>query len=449
MPLLSPTESHAFQSFLSSIDYGDYSGSSLPAEWVGYAQEIVGDLPVAGEGKLAKATKDLMALDGDRDRDRSDAWSSGSSSASSYTPSLNGDQSRTRIQDSPVFSNGIPPSSSSSSNLASSSSQLNLTQTLFSSYPNPNVHQPPINSYSSILNHIAPSHTQFRVQPPSSSQSTPTPPPSNGIPHPKPKRGSTDDTMLASNKRRRSSPAPTTLLSRSSTVPSSHHHHISQSAPAPSRSSTSSSQRSGSVSGSSTSTTSTLRPPPSKPPLLTASQKKANHIQSEQKRRANIRRGYEALCDTVPALREAIKKEEEEARLAKKNGEKVESDKGAKKGKRRGKKGANGNGNVEDGERADGRAGPRSENVVLQKTIDYIQDLLSDRTVLLTRLQRARSMLFPAHPALMPSQTRLGPDGKPLWEREWGGGTGDVDIGDGEGEGEEGEQEGGESDEDL
>ena len=44
--------------------------------------------------------------------------------------------------------------------------------------------------------------------------------------------------------------------------------------------------------------------------LLSPSQKRANHIQSEQKRRANIRRGYEALCDVVPALREAIKAEE-------------------------------------------------------------------------------------------------------------------------------------------
>ncbi len=50
--------------------------------------------------------------------------------------------------------------------------------------------------------------------------------------------------------------------------------------------------------------------------LLSPSQKKANHIQSEQKRRANIRRGYEALCETVPALREAIREEEEAERNA-------------------------------------------------------------------------------------------------------------------------------------
>jgi len=40
-----------------------------------------------------------------------------------------------------------------------------------------------------------------------------------------------------------------------------------------------------------------------------------NHAQSEQKRRANIRRGYKALCGTVPALREAIRQEEEEAAM--------------------------------------------------------------------------------------------------------------------------------------
>lgn len=45
--------------------------------------------------------------------------------------------------------------------------------------------------------------------------------------------------------------------------------------------------------------------------LLSPSQKRANHIQSEQKRRANIRRGYEALCEVVPSLREAIRAEEE------------------------------------------------------------------------------------------------------------------------------------------
>ena len=55
--------------------------------------------------------------------------------------------------------------------------------------------------------------------------------------------------------------------------------------------------------------------------LLSPSQKRANHIQSEQKRRANIRRGYEALCEVVPALREAIKQEEEAGASADLSGE--------------------------------------------------------------------------------------------------------------------------------
>jgi hypothetical protein len=48
-----------------------------------------------------------------------------------------------------------------------------------------------------------------------------------------------------------------------------------------------------------------------KPSLLSLSQKKANHTQSEQKRKVNLRRACEKLCETVPALREAIREEEE------------------------------------------------------------------------------------------------------------------------------------------
>ncbi len=108
----------------------------------------------------------------------------------------------------------------------------------------------------------------------------------------------------------------------------------------------------------------------SKGALLSPSQKRANHIQSEQKRRANIRRGYEALCDTVPALREAIRAEEERERTKEMDGYE-DPDEGNGKGKARGaaethrgkkKKGRG------EAEKPDGRAGPRSENVVLQKS---------------------------------------------------------------------------------
>lgn len=109
---------------------------------------------------------------------------------------------------------------------------------------------------------------------------------------------------------------------------------------------------------------------PAKQTLLSPSQKKANHIQSEQKRRANIRRGYEALCDTVPALREAIREEEEaEAHGEGRVGREVGGDGQGKVGKggkgRRGKKGRE---DAQEKERIDGRAGPRSENVVLSKS---------------------------------------------------------------------------------
>ncbi|KIK55105.1 hypothetical protein GYMLUDRAFT_146593, partial [Collybiopsis luxurians FD-317 M1] len=146
---------------------------------------------------------------------------------------------------------------------------------------------------------------------------------------------------------------------------------------------------------------------PAKTTLLSPSQKKANHIQSEQKRRANIRRGYEALCETVPALREAIRLEEE-AQMAEGvagNGKK------SKRGRRV---------KIDDGtgEKIDGRAGPKSENIVLGKTIEYIRELLNDRQDLLARLERARSSLAPDHPSCRPS------DPQPLWEREWKGGSG-------------------------
>jgi len=79
---------------------------------------------------------------------------------------------------------------------------------------------------------------------------------------------------------------------------------------------------------------------------------------SEQKRRANIRRGYEALCDTVPALRDAIREEEEQERLVASG--LIPSMKGKKRSKKREAD--------EKDSKTDGRAGPRSENVVLSKS---------------------------------------------------------------------------------
>ncbi|TBU55329.1 hypothetical protein BD310DRAFT_826123, partial [Dichomitus squalens] len=196
--------------------------------------------------------------------------------------------------------------------------------------------------------------------------------------------------------------------------------------------------------------------------LLSPSQKRANHIQSEQKRRANIRRGYEALCEAVPALREAIRQEEERERTKGREKELEvieEASQANSKGKVRGGGGnADGKGKKKKGGRAeaekpDGRAGPRSENVVLQKTIDYITGLLDERCTLLQRLELARGVLPLGHPALSVESRHVDPaTGVPLWEREWNGGM-DLDISDFVGAGADGdgdveaEEEGGSEDE--
>ncbi|KAF8896165.1 hypothetical protein BD779DRAFT_1668003 [Infundibulicybe gibba] len=153
-----------------------------------------------------------------------------------------------------------------------------------------------------------------------------------------------------------------------------------------------------------------VQPPslPPKQPLLTPTQKKANHIQSEQKRRANIRRGYEALCAAVPALREAIRAEEDDPSYADPKSTNPPYPPRRKRQRT----------NTDEGEKIDGRAGPRSENVVLSKTIEYITQLLAERNALLTRLRAAHAHLPPGHLLLPPY-----PPAPRLWEREWRGGS--------------------------
>lgn len=119
----------------------------------------------------------------------------------------------------------------------------------------------------------------------------------------------------------------------------------------------------------------------------------------------------------MPVLREAIRLEEE-ANTHYSTGRSVSVSK-CKKGKGVSKSGKD----LE--EKLDGRAGPRSENVVLSKSIDYINELLDERGVLLERLRYARRMLPPNHSA------PLNPEEGPLWEREWQGGCGEFE-GDGE-----------------
>lgn len=89
---------------------------------------------------------------------------------------------------------------------------------------------------------------------------------------------------------------------------------------------------------------------------LTEEQKRANHIASEQKRRTAIRSAYDELCNVVPSLRAAVKEYEE--RLNKVHGSAAVTDTVA---------GALTGGIEIGGEKVDGRAGPKSEAVVLGK----------------------------------------------------------------------------------
>ncbi|TFY73101.1 hypothetical protein EWM64_g10910, partial [Hericium alpestre] len=235
MDLLSPNESHAFQSFLSSIDV-DHSvvDQVVASDWAFLADDI--PIPRASPGReaLEKATKDLMALQ--------PPPSLGSSAWSFSQP--NSPYKQPRIPRSPAVANPLLQQHQH----ASPSSLMSPTLT------RPHFTRDPSSSSSTI--------------PP-----TPTPvEPSPSLPA---KRSYSQESDIPKPPSKRSRTSPTSRTPHKSAA-------------------------SGSASGSGSASSST------KPTLLTTSQKKANHIQSEQKRRANIRRGYEALCDTVPALREAI-----------------------------------------------------------------------------------------------------------------------------------------------
>lgn len=65
-----------------------------------------------------------------------------------------------------------------------------------------------------------------------------------------------------------------------------------------------------------------------------------------------------------------------------------------------------------------------SNSMLRTTAIDYINELLADRTTLLSRLEHARSSLPPGHPALASALLQ------PPWEREWKGGEGKTGEGD-------------------
>ena len=290
MSLLTPTESNAFQSFLSSVDVDSYSDSFMTQEWSVYGD--VSETP--GKETLIKATKDLMSLDAVKwdNPPRSDGPSLIQNGITSPPTQhlFSYKQQQSRRQKS---SNGSPRPQPSSIAIAPH-------RTVSASSP---PHADDVPSASS-----SPASIPMSVSPPTPYEYYPPPPASLA----NSKRQSQDDTHDSSNKRSRPSYASS-----------------SNSVPAP------------------------------KPALLSPSQKKANHIQSEQKRRANIRKGYEALCETIPALREAILSEE--AACGSGIGiNSINNGNGKRKSRRKSMN--------EDSGKIDGRAGPRSENVVLQKS---------------------------------------------------------------------------------
>ena len=290
MALLTPTESHAFQSFLTSMDYSD---SFIAPEWNMYGDinDAAAIQHTAGKESLTKATRDLMSLDAVN-------WGNPPRRTHQETSQNSSFDSDTRYLFSSIKQHIQPHPRPHSP----SSSIAPLRTVSAPSPPHPDDVPSSSSSPASIPMSASPP-TPFDYYPPQSAAS---------------KRPSQDEIHHTSSKRPRLS------------HPCSSQQSISAPPPAP------------------------------KPPLLSPSQKKANHIQSEQKRRANIRRGYEALCETVPALREAIRLEEEDSSSGSGNGKAAAGSKGKKKS--RGKL------FNDDGEKVDGRAGPRSENVVLQKS---------------------------------------------------------------------------------
>ncbi|OBZ72349.1 hypothetical protein A0H81_07757 [Grifola frondosa] len=429
MSLLTPSESLAFSTFLSSVDLEgsiewDGSVNSQLAEQIPHAQ---------GREALTKATKDLMSLDTGASSNHTVSPAAPStartpSAAPSFWPSFNPEPPLASGQQKYGLSPTVRPSSRSFSNpFAPPADGLAIpppprpTVSIFSSaysQSQANAPIPPIRSLSSS----SASSSAFTLPPLSTSL-----PPDIGAHSGTPPHSATSIFHQHSSSSIPKRPLPSALTSdpssskrpRPTPTPASH-----PSSP-PSRSRTAPATKPRRPLSTAPQDKS-VQPTPSKPALLSPSQKRANHIQSEQKRRANIRRGYEALCEAVPALREAIRMEEEREREREMEEERVDAKgrgKGRERGRRRRSKG-------DDGEKPDGRAGPRSENVVLQKTIDYVNALLSDHHALMARLEFARGALTQGHPALLVASKILDERGVPLWEREWNGGSGIADDAD-------------------
>lgn len=315
MALLTQSESVAFNGFLTSVDFSDV------LEWtsVATADGNINIPPPPEKGKeaiLAKAAKDLMSLEpnlnspGDSDATGSRPSSEAPTVNSNWPnqPSESSDQQRRHHS----YTYGFGPPSRNSHKL--------------------HLHNPPGGPTQAIPEKL---FSLPRSQSPaSSSSSSPfgaNPPPSvaessAGQSSRPPHYSATSAPSVLGNQRpassKRSLPPDEDAWPSGSTEPAKRRR-PSAASQSPkegkpsittrSRTARASSSSSSTVAGSSSvkETDGASTPGSSKPALLSPSQKRANHIQSEQKRRANIRRGYEALCEAVPALREAIRLEEE------------------------------------------------------------------------------------------------------------------------------------------
>ncbi|KAH9453010.1 hypothetical protein Pst134EB_016949 [Puccinia striiformis f. sp. tritici] len=151
-----------------------------------------------------------------------------------------------------------------------------------------------------------------------------------------------------------------------------------------------------------------------KPGLLSQEQKRANHIASEQKRRAAIRQGYSRLCMIVPSLRVpiegvmnggggengVIRQQEPQSTISRQSeddsptlvehdsnspaiGQEDNKSVAASKRKR--------NKSVTQDLQLN-RSGARSEAVVLAKTVEYLRELEGDRKRYLENLTQLKSI---------------------------------------------------------
>ena len=303
MALLTHSEALAFNGFLSSIDFGD------ALEWSGISPERLPLMPDQGKEALAKATKDLMSLEPSShgtDTETSSQVRSSHGGVSSW-PSFQADAADRKQQQHYTYGFPLPSSSSPSSSSRQSRRSTVSSTDRRRSPPDDIFHIPRTHSPRSHEASGSPSSAFADPQTPGSRTGTFAASTAPALLH---RSSSSSKRSLpdgdwpggagASAKRRR----PSVASPRAGTP-------LDDAAYASGRPRMT---RTSSTSSSATAVATTTGGETStgvKPALLSPSQKRANHIQSEQKRRANIRKGYDALCEVVPALRDAIRAEEE------------------------------------------------------------------------------------------------------------------------------------------